>query len=144
MYLSEVSVYTMITITLLFHFTNRESLWKNLRLTTFTSLPFLQLLVSTRSYFCNLVSLVTHRTTESNILIGYITLVTLYNQLRQMGSQNSCYLFWSNLLNAMILILMKRPIITLCLIMIRYCRNHNISSEYYDECYFLYILLDLY
>ena len=35
----------------------------------------------------------THRTTESNTLIGYITLVTLYNQYRQMGSQNSFYYF---------------------------------------------------
>ena len=36
---------------------------------------------------------ITHRTTESNTLIGYITLVILYNQWRQMGSQNSFYCF---------------------------------------------------
>ena len=32
---------------------------------------------------------------------------------------------------------MKIPIIILCLIIISYCRNHDISAKYYDECYFL-------
>ena len=35
------------------------------------------------------------------------------------------------------LILMKRPIIILCLVIIRYCGNHDSSSKYYDECNFL-------
>ena len=34
----------------------------------------------------------------------------------------------------MILILMKRSIIILCLIIIRYCRNRDISSKHNDKC----------
>ena len=42
------------------------------------------------------------------------------------------------------LFLRKRPIIILCFITIRYCRNHDFSSIYNKECIFWFILLDLY
>ena len=49
--------------------------------------------------------------------------------------QPTFHFIW--VLNATILILMKRPMIILCLVIGRYCRNHDISSKYYDECNFL-------
>ena len=79
-----------------------------------------------------------HRTTESNTLIGYITLVTLYKQNKDRWAVKTPFtILWSDLLNATLLILMKRPRIILCLIIIKNYRNHDISSKYYDECNFL-------